>query len=74
MLEEGMTQIAKDIGVERESLYKAFVTGVKPGFLRLIKVIKSLGLTLQITFTWQLAYDNARFLKVKILCVIFATN
>lgn len=49
----GMAQIAKDAGVGRESLYKAFTPGAKPRFETVSKVIKSLGLTLQITPTQQ---------------------
>jgi probable addiction module antidote protein len=49
----GMAQIAKDAGVGRESLYKAFTPGAKPRFETVSKVIKSLGLTLQIMPTQQ---------------------
>jgi probable addiction module antidote protein len=45
---KGMTQIAKDAGVGRESLYKAFMPGAKPRFETISKVIKSLGLSFQI--------------------------
>lgn len=46
---KGMAQIAKDAGVGRESLYKAFAPGAKPRFETISKVVKSLGLSLQIT-------------------------
>jgi len=49
----GMAQIAKEAGVGRESLYKAFAPGAKPRFETISKVIKSLGMTLQIAPTLQ---------------------
>jgi len=42
----GMAQIAKDAGLGRESLYKAFAPGAKPRFDTVLKVIKALGLKL----------------------------
>lgn len=44
----GMTQLAKDSGLGRESLYKALRTGSKPQFDTIVKVIKALGLELKI--------------------------
>ncbi len=42
-----MSQIAKDTGLGRESLYKTFHTGVKPRFDTIVKVLDSLGIKLQ---------------------------
>ncbi|MGC5700172.1 putative addiction module antidote protein [Pseudomonas sp. NFXW11] len=43
----GMTQIARDAGMGRESLYKAFAPGAKPRFDTVLKVIHALGIDLQ---------------------------
>ncbi|NIF16431.1 addiction module antidote protein [Pantoea sp. Cy-639] len=42
----GMSQIAKQTGLGRESLYKAFVPGAKPRFDTVLKVIRALGIDL----------------------------
>lgn len=42
----GMTQVAKDAGIGRESLYKALSPGAKPRFDTIIKVAKALGIRL----------------------------
>lgn len=42
----GMTQIAKDTGLGRESLYKAFAPGAKPRFDTVLKVMNALGVEL----------------------------
>jgi probable addiction module antidote protein len=42
----GMTQIARDTGLGRESLYKALSTDGNPEFATIMKVIKALGLKL----------------------------
>lgn len=42
----GMTQIAKDTGLGRESLYKAFAPGSKPRFDTVLKVMHALGVEL----------------------------
>jgi probable addiction module antidote protein len=42
----GMAQIAKDSGMGRESLYKAFAPGAKPRFDTVLKVLHALGLDL----------------------------
>jgi probable addiction module antidote protein len=39
----GMAQIARDTGLGRESLYKAFATGAKPRFDTVLKVLRALG-------------------------------
>ena len=41
---KGMTQVAKDAGLGRESLYKALAPGAKPRFETVIKVARALGL------------------------------
>jgi len=43
----GMAQIAKDSGLGRESLYKAFSPGSKPRFDTVLKVMHALGIDLQ---------------------------
>ena len=42
----GMTQLAKDTGMGRESLYKALAPGAKPRYDTILKVVKALGVTL----------------------------
>ena len=42
----GMTQLAKDTGLGRESLYKALAPGAKPRYDTILKVVKALGVTL----------------------------
>jgi probable addiction module antidote protein len=39
----GMTQLAKDTGLGRESLYKALAPGAKPRYDTLLKVLRALG-------------------------------
>ena len=43
----GMTQLAKDTGLGRESLYKALSPGARPRYDTILKVVKALGVTLQ---------------------------
>lgn len=43
---KGMTQIAKDAGLGRESLYKALSPDGNPEFATIMKVIAALGLEL----------------------------
>lgn len=43
----GMTQVAKDAGLGRESLYKALSPGAKPRFDTIMKVFQALGLQMQ---------------------------
>ena len=43
---KGMTQVARDAGLSRESLYKALSGERSPGFDTVLKVIKALGLQL----------------------------
>lgn len=42
----GMTQLAKDTGLSRESLYKALSTEGNPEFATILKVTKALGIRL----------------------------
>lgn len=44
----GMSQLAKDSGLGRESLYKALAPGAKPRYDTVVKVIHALGVTLQV--------------------------
>ncbi|WCN07513.1 addiction module antidote protein [Marinomonas mediterranea] len=44
---KGMTQVAKDSGLGRESLYKALRVGSKPQFSTVVKVLKALNFDLQ---------------------------
>ena len=43
---KGMSQVARDTGLSRESLYKALSGERSPGFDTILKVIKALGLKL----------------------------
>ena len=42
----GMTQLAKDSGLGRESLYKALAPGAKPRYETIMKVVRALGVNL----------------------------
>jgi probable addiction module antidote protein len=44
----GMTQLAKDTGLGRESLYKALAPGAKPRYDTLLKVVRALGVSLHV--------------------------
>jgi probable addiction module antidote protein len=44
---KGMTQLAKETGLGRESLYKALAPGAKPRFSTVYKVIRALGIRLR---------------------------
>ena len=46
---KGMTQIARDTGLGRESLYKALGSTGNPEFTTIIKIMKALGLKLHAT-------------------------
>jgi probable addiction module antidote protein len=46
---KGMTQVAKDSGLSRESLYKSLSGERSPGFDTILKVIAALGLSLHAT-------------------------
>ena len=43
---QGMTQVARDSGLSRESLYKALSGESSPSFETILKVVKALGLKL----------------------------
>jgi probable addiction module antidote protein len=43
----GMTQLARDTGLGRESLYKALAPGAKPRYDTVLKVVRALGVTLR---------------------------
>lgn len=43
----GMTQIAKDTGLGRESLYKALSAGSKPRFETILRVLRALNIDLR---------------------------
>lgn len=45
----GMSQLAKDTGLGRESLYKALSPGAKPRYDTVLKLIKALGVELHAT-------------------------
>lgn len=45
---KGISQISKDTGLGRESLYKTFKKGSKPRFDTVIKVLNSLGIHLKV--------------------------
>ena len=46
---KGMTRIARDAGLGRESLYKALSLGGNPQFATVQKVIRALGLRLRVS-------------------------
>ena len=45
----GMTQLAKDTGLGRESLYKALTPGAKPRYDTVMKIMHALGVKLTAT-------------------------
>lgn len=45
----GMTQLAKDTGLGRESLYKALAPGAKPRYDTVLKLMRALGVELHTT-------------------------
>lgn len=45
----GIAQLAKDTGLGRESLYKALAPGAKPRYDTVLKLIRALGVELQMT-------------------------
>ena len=44
----GMTSVAESSGLGRESLYKAFAPGAKPRYETVVKVLRTLGVKLQV--------------------------
>ena len=45
----GMTKLAKDTGLGRESLYKALAPGAKPRYDTIIRLVRALGVDLHAT-------------------------
>ena len=45
----GMSQLAKDAGLGRESLYKALTPGAKPPYETVLKLLQALGVKLTAT-------------------------
>jgi probable addiction module antidote protein len=54
---KGMTQISKETGLGRESLYKALSTDGNPEFATILKIISALGLQLH---AYPKAYKKVR--------------
>jgi probable addiction module antidote protein len=48
---KGMSQIAREAGLGRESLYKALSTTGNPEFATILKVVRALGLQLHVQAT-----------------------
>jgi probable addiction module antidote protein len=48
---KGMTQVARDAGLSRESLYRALSADGNPSFATILKVTKALGLKFRATAT-----------------------
>jgi probable addiction module antidote protein len=46
---KGITEIAKETGLGRESLYKTFHKGTKPKFDTIVKVMHAFGVKLQVS-------------------------
>ena len=46
---KGMSQIAKETGLGRESLYKTFHKGTKPKFDTIMKIMNSIGVKIQVS-------------------------
>lgn len=44
----GMSQLARDSGLGRESLYKALAPGAKPRYETVTKIVRALGLRLRV--------------------------
>jgi probable addiction module antidote protein len=45
----GMTKLAKDVGLGRESLYKALAPGAKPRYDTVLRLVRALGVELHAT-------------------------
>jgi probable addiction module antidote protein len=46
---KGMSHVASETGLGRESLYKAFAPGAKPRYDTILRVLKAIGIQLQAT-------------------------
>ena len=44
----GLSQLARDAGIGRESLYKALAPGAKPRYDTILKLMRALGVRLQV--------------------------
>ena len=55
----GMSQLARDSGLGRESLYKALAPGAKPRYDTLLKVIHALGVNITVSAASQPAHHVA---------------
>jgi DNA-binding phage protein len=55
----GMSQLARDSGLGRESLYKALAPGAKPRYDTLLKVIHALGVNITFSPASQPAHHVA---------------
>lgn len=47
---QGMTKLAKDSGLGRESLYKALAPGAKPRYDTIYRIVRALGVSLHASF------------------------
>jgi probable addiction module antidote protein len=57
----GMTRIAKDAGVSRESLYRALSGDTKPEFATILKVLKAMHLRLTVEPAGEETFAEPRF-------------
>ena len=57
----GMTELAKESGLGRESLYKALAPGAKPRYDTVLRVIRALGVELHTVPTHQKSIPTKRF-------------
>jgi len=55
----GMAELARNVGVGRESLYKALAPGAKPRYDTVLKVMKGFGITLA-------AQPSSKAIKVQV--------
>ena len=47
---KGMSQVARDAGLSRESLYKALAPGAKPRYDTISRIVRALGVNLHANF------------------------
>ena len=47
---KGMSQVARDAGISRESLYKALAPGAKPRYDTISRIVRALGVNLHANF------------------------
>jgi DNA-binding phage protein len=64
---KGMSQVARDTGLSRESLYKALSGERIPTFDTVLKVIRALGLTLRVepTHPSRIPKSESRYTRSK---------